>query len=138
MKVTVHTADFAQTDQSGKLNCIGLGWSVVGSPLPPHGVAVIIAVDWHETNQRHQFTLELVDADGRAVSLEESGAPAIHIEGVFEQGRPPGLLPGTALIQTFAVNIPGGLPLQAGQRYEYKVTVGTDEGAAAFQVANLG
>lgn len=138
MKITVHTADFAQTDQSGKLNAIGLGWTIVGTPLPPHGVAVIIAVDWHEANEKHQFTLELLDADGHPVTFEaEDGTeaePALQIEGQFEQGRPPGLIAGTELVQTFAVNVPGGLPLVPNQRYEYRVTVGGYEGSASFSV----
>ena len=137
MKITVLTADFAQADQTGKISAIGLGWSVVGTPLPPHGVAVIIAVDWHRANERHTFSLQLLDADGAPVTVvDEDGneAPIVNVEGQFEQGRPAGLIQGTDLIQTFALNIPAGMPLAPGNRYEYRVTVGEDEGTASFSV----
>lgn len=135
MKITVLTADYAQSDpHTGKINAIGIGWSTVGSPLPPHGVAVLISVDWNEANTPHHFVLDLLDADGHAVSLDGSGNPAVHIEGTFEQGRPPGVIPGTDLVQVFAVNFPGGIPLPANNRYEYRVAVGSEEASAPFSV----
>jgi hypothetical protein len=137
VKVSVFVADFAQVDDRGKLSAIGMAWSTVGSPLPPHGIAIILEVDWHEANERRSFVLELLDEDGEPVSFDESGEPALRLEGGFEVGRPPGLAKGTPLFQAFAVNIPGGLPLPAGHRYEYRVSVGEVTSAAGFAVIQV-
>lgn len=134
MRASVFVADFAQTDDRGKVNAIGMAWSTVGTPLPPHGVAIILEVDWHEANERRYFVLELLDEDGEPVSFDGTGEPALRLEGEFEVGRPPGLAKGTPLFQNFAVNIPGGLPLPAGHRYEYRVSVGEISSAASFSV----
>lgn len=136
MKISVFTADYASGDERGKLNAIGLAWNNVPSPLPPHGVAVVIEVGWNEANERKTFVLELLDEDGAPVSFDADGdsAPALRLEGEFEVGRPPGVAKGTPLLQTLAVNFPGGMPLPAGKRYEYRVTVDEVVGTAAFAV----
>lgn len=137
MRAAVFTADFAQADERGKVNAIGLGWSVVGTPLPTHSVVILFHVDWHETNEKHVFKVELLDEDGETVSLPDAeGAlrPVVEVQGEFEQGRPPGLVKGTALVQPFAFNLPAGMPLEAGHRYEYKATIGSVEASAAFSV----
>lgn len=112
MKITILTADFAQTDDRGKINAIGMAWSTVPTPLPQHAVAIVFQVDWHEANERRTFVLELVDEDGRPVTFsdEEDAPPAIRLEGDFEVGRPPGLAKGTPLIQTAGINLPAGIP----------------------------
>ena len=137
MNIQVLLADFAQADDRGKINAIGLGWSTVPTPLPQHAVAVIFQADWHESNERHQFTLDLVDEDGTLVSFgNEDGddAPVLNLEGEFEVGRPPGLTKGTPLIQTLAVNMPPGMPLPPARRYEYRVQVGDIVSTASFSV----
>ena len=128
------TADYVQADERGKLNGIGIGWSIVATPLPAHGVAVIVGVDLARTNERLPFLLELIDGDGHPVSLNGELDPVVHIEGEIEQGRPPALLRGTELTQAVAFNLPAGMSLKSGQRYEYRVTVGEAEGAASFSV----
>lgn len=136
MKVSVFTADYVSSDDRGKLNAIGLAWNNVGTPLPPHGVAVVIEVAWNEANERKAFVLELLDEDGSPVSFGngDDPAPALHLEGEFEVGRPPGVAKGTPLLQTLAVNFPGGMPLPAGKRFEYRVTIDDVEGRAPFAV----
>lgn len=146
MKITVYTADFAQTDDRGKLNAIGLGWTTVPTPLPPHSVAIIFELEWHEANEQKHFTLELVDADGKLLAADENGliryvevdeianiAPLVRLEGTFEVGRPPGLTKGTPLTQALAVTLPGGMPLTTG-RYTYKVRADDVEGEQSFSV----
>ena len=132
MRITVLTADAAQADTTGKVSGLGMGWSVVSSPLPGHAVVVLFHVDWHESNEKYPFAIDLLDEDGKPVDLE--GNPVVHLEGEFEQGRPPGLVKGTPLVQPFVVNLPPGMPLVGGKRYEYRVTVGDVEGSAAFAV----
>lgn len=139
MRATVFTADFAQADDHGKVNAVGLGWSVVSTPLPIHSVVVLFHVDWHETNEKHAFKVELLDEDGEVVRLDsEDGQarPVVEVQGEFEQGRPPGLVKGTPLVQPFAFTLPAGMPLEPGRRYEYKVTTGTVEASAAFSVVS--
>jgi hypothetical protein len=58
-------ADFAQSDQAGKVNALGLGWSVVSTPAPHHSVIVMVGVGWDETNIPHQLDLQLLTEDGK-------------------------------------------------------------------------
>ena len=135
MKLTVLTSDAAQADGSGKVNALGMGWSMVGTPLPAHAVIMLFHIDWHESNEKHTFVLELLDEDGNAVSIgNENGAALVRVEGQFEQGRPPGIVKGTPLVQPVVIQLPPGMPLPGGKRYEYRVTVGDKEGVAAFAV----
>jgi len=46
-------ADFAQADASGKVNALGLGWSLTGTPIPNHAVVIMLKVGWDETNKPH-------------------------------------------------------------------------------------
>lgn len=140
MNIQVLLADYAQSDDRGKINAIGVGWSTVPTPLPQHAVAVIFQADWHESNERHPFTLELIDEDGALVTLpNEEGEenPLLNLQGEFEVGRPPGLAKGTPLLQTLAVNMPPGMPLAPAHRYEYRVTVGDVSSSATFSVTQL-
>lgn len=127
MKLTVLLADAAQADASGKVGALGLGWSITSAPLGAHSVVVLFEVGWHEANEQHGFVVELLDQDGSAV-LSEEGVPLVHFEGGIEMGRPPGMIKGTPLIQPWVLNLPPGMPLQPGRRYEYRVSV--DSGAS--------
>lgn len=148
MKIDVYTADFAQTDDRGKLNAIGLGWTTVPTPLPPHSVAVLFELEWHESNEVKSFVLDLVDADGGLLVANENGqistiseddleehAPLVRLEGSFEVGRPPGLTRGTPLRQALAITLPGGMPLAVG-RYTYRVRAHEEVGEQSFSVVN--
>ena len=74
------------------------GWSVINSGPVMFAVAVYIQTAWHRTNEKHQFRLELLDADGEAVVARPDGIEQpIVLEGDFECGRPPGLKAGTPL-----------------------------------------
>lgn len=83
-------ADAAQV-VGGKLYLLGGGWDVltVNTPFPFQQrltIAAAFRVPWTETNRPHQFQLEIVDEDGRAL---------LTAGGQVEVGRPPGLPFGT-------------------------------------------
>ncbi|HYM14971.1 MAG TPA: hypothetical protein VEZ14_05390 [Dehalococcoidia bacterium] len=92
-------ADAAQV-QGDKLYLLGGGWTMVGAKEFPaqHQMAVAagILVPWLETNARHNF---------RIVVRAEDGTVFTDVGGEFEQGRPPGLPPGTTQRVMFTVNM---------------------------------
>jgi hypothetical protein len=99
-------ADWAQAI-NGKLYIQGAGWSRV--IVPPTGeiafaIAAKLDVDWDETNQPHDVTVALVDADGRPV-VNDAGQPVIDVRTQLEVGRPVGLAPGTPIDVPLAVNV---------------------------------
>ncbi len=71
--------------------------------------------------------IELLDADGQAVSFQtdDRGNPqtAVRVETDFEVGRPPGMPKGSPIRQVLAVNLTGGLPLKAGEKYEFHLSI---------------
>jgi hypothetical protein len=117
-------ADFAQTDQSGKVNALGLGWSVTVAPTPNHAVVVMLRVGWDEANVQHHLTLSLLTADGaNAVEAPTPFGPQpLQIEMDFEVGRPPGLPRGSTIDHSVAINVGPGLALEPG-RYEWRLQV---------------
>jgi hypothetical protein len=92
-------ADAAQV-QGDKLYLLGGGWTMIWAKEFPaqHQMAVAagILVPWLETNAKHNFRI-LVHA--------EDGATFTDVGGEFEQGRPPGLPPGTTQRVMFTVNM---------------------------------
>ena len=72
-----------------------------------------------QTNTKHKFRLELLDADGRAVPTPDG--ETIRAEGEFEAGRPAGLRPGTPVDAPLVVPF-GPLVLDDG-RYEIRLTI---------------
>lgn len=121
MEITALLCDAAEVVE-GKLYILGGGWNVTGTPTRPIAVAWSVAVPWTSTNVRHEWVLELVDEDGRAVRIEESGP--VSIGGAFEVGRPAGAMPGMAIHAPMTVSFPG-LPIPPG-RYEFRITVDGD------------
>ena len=110
----------------GKLTIVGGGWSQTGPDPAPFGIGLLIQVPWDQANTPHQFKVQLLDADGAAVSFDEEDPDSesdqsVEFGGEFEVGRPPGLKPGTPLDFPVAVNsVP--LPLEPG-RYEWRLTI---------------
>jgi hypothetical protein len=130
VKVTMLLADSAQAVE-GKLYILGGGWSVIGPEPLSSAIALKIDVPWDQSNRRHKFEFTLLDGDGNPVLIRpapEAPAQAIQIGGEFEVGRPPGVLPGTPLDASAAINI-GPLPLPQGGRYvwELKINGRTEE-----------
>jgi hypothetical protein len=118
VKVTLLLADYAKV-ADGKLDVLGAGWSMMRA-AGPFGffVAALFQIPWDQTNTKHAFRLELLDADGRPVAL---GDESIRIDGEFEAGRPPGLKPGTPVDAPLVVPF-GPLLLDSG-RYEVRLTI---------------
>ncbi|BCQ08431.1 hypothetical protein JMUB5695_01863 [Mycobacterium heckeshornense] len=122
MKATVLVADAAQA-VDGKIYALGLGWSHVGTPTPPHALIILLDVDWNETNHRFQLRAELVDSDMHEVTIQTSiGEQPVVLEAELEVGRPAGLPRGTAVRVPFTATF-GSLNLVAGSRYEWRVTI---------------
>jgi hypothetical protein len=122
VKVTLLLADFARV-ADGKLDVIGGGWSMM-SAQGPFGlfVAALFQIPWDQTNEKHTFRLELLDADGQGVPTADGDS--IRAEGEFEAGRPPGLRPGTPVDAPLVVPF-GPLVLEDG-RYEIRLTIDDD------------
>lgn len=138
MEAHVLLADFAQTDVSGKVNALGLGWSLTQTPTSNMAVVVMVKVGWNETNQKHRLSLNLLTADGQHAvqGLTPLGMQPLRVEGEFEVGRPAGLPKGSTIDHALAVNVAPGLPLTPG-RYEWRLKIDDLEDAtwrAAFVV----
>jgi hypothetical protein len=110
-------ADAAQVVGS-KLYLLGGGWDRlnVGGGFPTTqacSLALSFSIPWEETNQRHQFTVRIVDEDGK-----EAHQP---INGNFEAGRPAGIAPGSSQRVQVAINL--RLNFQRAGVYVVEVTV---------------
>lgn len=127
MEAQILLADFAQADASGKVNALGLGWSVTGTPIPNHAVVIMLKVGWDETNAPHHLTLDLLTADGaHAVDMPTPFGPQpLQVEMDFEVGRPPGLVRVSTIDHAAAINV-GSLPLQPG-RYEWRLRIDDEQ-----------
>ncbi len=113
-------ADAAQVT-SNKLYLLGGGWDrlVIARTFPvTHQMAVATAfrVSWNETNQEHDFEIEVINADGAGVA---------KLAGQFEVGRPPGIPPGQDQRTQIAVNL--GLPLKHPGTYEVVARLNGEE-----------
>ena len=117
--VTMMLADAAQV-QGGKLFILGGGWNITNAQSPS-AIAFIFEIPWSQTNQRHAFALQLVDADGRGVGIGPANSPPFEFRSDFEIGRPPGSTPGVSFNVPFALNL---APLGLGDgRYEWRCTL---------------
>jgi hypothetical protein len=128
IRATMLLADSAQA-QGNKLYILGGGWSITGPGPGPTAIAIKLDVPWDQTNQKHVWNLDLLDADGDPVLLPTpEGEQPIQVSGEFEVGRPPGLPPGTPIDLSLAINI-GPLPLPPGARYLWRLSIDgrTDE-----------
>jgi hypothetical protein len=94
--VTVESLILANHAESvnGLLYISGGGWNVHHRIVPPGstatlshlGLALIIAVPWHQTNLTHNLIIEFRDEDANVLA---------NINSKLNMGRPPGLRPGT-------------------------------------------
>jgi hypothetical protein len=119
MKVTLLLADFARV-ANGKLDVIGGGWSMMNAQGAfGFFVAALFQIPWDQTNQKHTFRLELLDADGQGVPTPDG--ETIRAEGEFEAGRPAGLRAGTPVDAPLVV--PFGPLVLDENRYEIRLTI---------------
>lgn len=134
MRISLLLADAAQADaQSGKVNALGLGWRQCQTPTPAFALVVFLDIDWDETNKPHRLTCQLLTTDGDAVMVPAPQGPQrILFEASAEAGRPPGAIHGTSVRMPLTLNIPPGIPLEAGV-YEWRVEVEGFEMATAVE-----
>lgn len=138
--VTIESLILANHVESvnGLLYISGGGWNnhsrfvAPGSPPPiSHlGLAIIIAIPWHETNRMHSITVEIRD--------EDANVAIANINAQINVGRPPTLRPGT--IQYPTIGLPVDIVFPHAGGYEIVARVdGTDENARrwAFQVQDI-
>lgn len=125
--------DAAKADENGKLNMLGAGWNLTGSPTSPHAVALLIQVPWDRANQKIPVRVELLTDDGEAVSIPgPTGPQPLFSEMALEVGRPPGVAAGSTLNAAFALNV-ASLGLSPS-RYEWRATVDDHTQGESFQV----
>jgi hypothetical protein len=134
MKAVLMLADYAAV-ADGKLTIVGGGWSITGPAPHPFGIALKIEVPWDQAEMRHTMRLELLDADGRPVSIPApNGEQPLVIHGEFAAGRPPELKPGTPLDAVVAINFTPPPPIPPGGRYEWRLYI-DDETHEDWRVA---
>ena len=122
MRATMMLADSAQA-VGGKLYILGGGWTITGPGPAPSALAILVEVPWDQTNVRHPWRLELLDADGEAVEVPTPlGKKPLVLDGQIEVGRPAGVRPGTGLTVPIALNL-GPLPLEAGEQYVWRLSI---------------
>lgn len=114
MRVNMMLADAAQS-MGGKLFVLGGGLSVVGPNPQPLALAIYISVPWDQANIAREWTVRIIDEDGRKVGPEDK---PVEVTGRFEAGRPPGLRAGTPLGVALAISF-NGIPLKPGTGYSF-------------------
>ena len=133
MNVTMLLCDAAEA-ANGKLYILGGGWSHLQAPNTPvnMALAVMVAVPWNRTNEKHSLRAALVSEDGAPVEI---GGNPVTLEGGFEVGRTPGLAPGTPINTPMVFNV-GNLALDPGG-YVWELYVNGQRSAQApFRVIN--
>lgn len=110
--------DSAQAN-NGKLFILGGGLSVIGPKPQPIALAIHVTVPWDRANIAHNWTVELIDEDGRPVMV---GEKPVTVQGKFEAGRPAGLRAGTPLGVALAINLTA-LRLKGGIGYSFVLRI---------------
>ena len=117
---------------NGLLYMLGAGWTDIRPPVDPEGrlgpvhfgIGVSVLVGWNETNQRYPVELTITGEDG--------GEPLVRVEGQIEQGRPPGLAPGSDLRSVIGLDADVQFPAAGG--YVVSVTLLDQVKSVAFRV----
>ncbi|MGW3386919.1 hypothetical protein [Streptomyces cinereoruber] len=129
MQVSIFLADFANADPSGKVNAIGAGWQVVAmtetGATSPHALVVLISADPVVGEVEFQTNITLRDASGAVVQIPGAVGESHDIQArqkvrlnrpILRQFPQQDRLRSHGKI---IVNMPTGLPLKAGQEYEW-------------------
>jgi Family of unknown function (DUF6941) len=123
---------------NGLLYISGGGWTdhhrriIKGGPPPlSHlGIALVIAVPWHETNRQHSVSIE--------IRHEDAEEALVGLNATFNVGRPPTLRPGGIQYPTIALPMDIIFPSAGG----YSIVVRIDDRADSkrhwvFQVHDI-
>jgi hypothetical protein len=102
-----------------KLFVLGGGITMIGPRPQSLGVAIRIEVPWDRANISHDWRLELLDEDGRPVTIQDK---PLMVTGRFEAGRPAGTRPGTPLSVPLAINFPA-VPVMPGRSYTFELSI---------------
>jgi hypothetical protein len=122
VEVAFILCDAAQVSPDGKVHILGAGWRLCGPVLAPHAVVAIVTMESHEQGIEHEFLLELVDADGRAVTVPTPQGPmTIRAEGQIGAESGPEAPDGAVADIPFVVPVGPGLPLQPGATYVWQL-----------------
>ncbi|CAN5591747.1 hypothetical protein BH23CHL5_BH23CHL5_28220 [soil metagenome] len=95
-------ADAAQ-DDSGKLSLLGAGWNTIwvrpGQPLRHRHLALAgtLEFDWGETNQKIDFSIDLIDEDSKSILPSP-------VTGHANMGRPVTAPAGQPLVMPLVIN----------------------------------
>jgi len=121
IRVTMLLADSAQVADS-KLFILGGGITVIPATPAPLAIAAKIDVPWDRAEVLHDWKLELLDADGMPVLINDL---PVLVQGQFQVNRVDDLQPGSPLPMPLAVNF-SGLALPPGQRFAWRLVINDD------------
>jgi len=123
MRATLLLADSAQMTASGTINATGLGWTRISNPVPPIALVLFVEVPWNQAGDVHAFRVELVDADGHAVSVQnpDGSLTTVGGDGQFKASLEPGAPPGTPASSAASLSM-SALSLTPG-RYEWRLII---------------
>lgn len=131
--VSIFLADFANADPAGKVNAIGAGWHVVAmgemGGTAPHSLVVLISTAPPVNDVEFNTRLTLRDSAGSVVQIPGAAdkvQPLDLLQAVkvglprVDESVPRDKLWGQGKI---VVNLPTGLPLVAGEQYEWSFEI---------------
>jgi hypothetical protein len=132
----VTTAAHAEA-HNGLLYLTGAGWTDINRPVDGNGnagpvaigIGVSIIIGWTEANVQVPFRLVVEDED-------QHRPPLVEAQGQIEQGRPPGVAPGSDLRNVLAMN--GIVAFPAAGGYRITATVGEESKSVSFRVRDAG
>ena len=128
IQLNLMLAEYAQI-HGGKLFVIGGGlfavFAIGSNPVQQLAVCGTITLPFGELNREHTIAIELVNADGKPVTVTTPmGNQPFKIEGKLNAALPPLLSRGTSLPMPFAVLF--SLPIQPGQ-FHFRTVIDGDE-----------
>jgi hypothetical protein len=103
----------------GKLYVLGGGLAIVAATPAPLAIAAKIDVPWDRAEVMHEWKLELLDADGMPVMMNDL---PVLLQGQFQVARSEHLQPGTPLPMPLALNF-SGLVLPPEQRFAWRLVI---------------
>jgi hypothetical protein len=121
MRVTMMLADGAHA-AGGKLYVLGGGWSVMGPGPTAMALALRFEVARDEVDVDHDWSLVLIDADGRPVMCAEHGTHPIQRRGRFRARRAADSQSGVPVDFVTAVDA-GVVSVAPGGRYVWTLEV---------------
>ena len=125
MNITVLLADAAQSDPSGKVHALGLGWTVIDAPTT-QPMAVVVLVGFENRAEvadgPHEIVLRLLDADGSPFTPPDAHEP-IAVRAALDMGPGPDEALDGPSTAPLVVSIGPGLPLEPSRRYRWEAEV---------------